>query len=134
MPRTVPTPIPVLPPTTKIVRAPVTRDIRINTLTQLPEEAKVNDKDVVAKYVNHGLEGVYLLCDWASHRHTSRVGYTTSMLSETDDTLFEVFKTTLDEHLPEEEKLNETCPETGKHFFYKNEMYRRHCAMMLRCI
>jgi hypothetical protein len=42
---------------TKIVTAPVTLDIRINTLTQLAEEAKVDNTDVVAKYVHRGLEG-----------------------------------------------------------------------------
>jgi hypothetical protein len=52
---------------TKIVTAPVTLDVRINTLTQLPEEAKVNDKDVIAKYVHRGLEGVTLLYEWESH-------------------------------------------------------------------
>jgi hypothetical protein len=50
---------------TKIVTAPVTLDVRINTLTQIPEEAKVNDKDVVAKCVYRGLEGVTLLYEWA---------------------------------------------------------------------
>jgi hypothetical protein len=55
------TTIAVLTPVTKIVTAPVTVDVRINTLTQLPEEAKVDDKDVVAKYVHRGLEGVTLL-------------------------------------------------------------------------
>jgi hypothetical protein len=59
---------------TKIITAPVTLHIRINTLTQLPEEAKVNDKDVVAKYVHRGLEGVTLLYDWSSHRLTLQVG------------------------------------------------------------
>jgi hypothetical protein len=77
---------------TKIVTAPVTLDVRINTLTQLPEEAKVNDKDAVAKYVHRGLEGVTLLYDWASHRLTLRVRYNTPILSETDDNLFAVSK------------------------------------------
>jgi hypothetical protein len=122
-PRTLHTPIPVLSLVTKIVTAPVTLDIRINTLTQLPEEAKVKDKDVVAKYVHHGLEGVTLLYDWASHRLTLRVGYNNPMLSETDDNLFAVLKTISDELSPEEDRLNDTYPETGKHFFYKNEMH-----------
>jgi hypothetical protein len=86
---------------TKIVTAPVTLDVRINTLTQLPEEAKVNDKDVVAKYVHRGLEGVTLLYDWASHRLTLRVGYKTIILYETDDNLFAVFKTIVDDLCPE---------------------------------
>jgi hypothetical protein len=73
MPITVPTPIPVLSPNTKIVTAPVTRDIMINTPSQLPEEATVNDKDVAAKYVHRGLEGITLLYYWASHRLTLRV-------------------------------------------------------------
>jgi hypothetical protein len=42
------------------------------------------------------------------------------MLSETDNNLFAVFKTIVDEFSTEEEKLNETYPETGKHFLYKN--------------
>jgi hypothetical protein len=41
--------------------APVTLDIRINTLTQFHEEAKVNDKHGVAKYVHRCLEGMALL-------------------------------------------------------------------------
>jgi hypothetical protein len=53
---------------TKIVTAPATLDVTINSLTQLPEEAKMDDKDVVAKYVHRDLEGVTLLYDWASHR------------------------------------------------------------------
>jgi hypothetical protein len=122
MPRTVPTSTPVLSPTTRIVTAPVTRNIRINTLAQLPEETKENDKNVVAKYVDRGLKGVSFLCDWASHRLTLRVSSTTPMLSETDDNLFAVFKTIVDEFSPEEETLNETYPETGKHFFYRNEI------------
>jgi hypothetical protein len=76
-PRTPLTTIPIPSPVTKIVTSPVTLDVRINTLTQLPEEAKVNDKDVVAKYVHRGLEGVTLLYDWASDRITLRVGYNT---------------------------------------------------------
>jgi hypothetical protein len=64
------TTIPVLSPVTKIVTAPVTLDVRINTLTRLPEEAKVDDKDAVDKYVNRGLEDVKLLYEWASHRLT----------------------------------------------------------------
>jgi hypothetical protein len=62
-PRTLLTTIPVLSPAMKIVTAPVTLDVRINTLTQLLEEAKLDDKDIVAKYVHHGLEGVTLLYD-----------------------------------------------------------------------
>jgi hypothetical protein len=92
MPRTVPTPIPVLSPTTKEVTAPVNRDTTINTLMQLPEEEKLMEKDIVAKYVHRGLGGVTLLYDLASQRLTLRVGYITQMLSETDDNLFAVFK------------------------------------------
>jgi hypothetical protein len=54
----------------KIITAPVTLDVRINTLAQLPEEAKEDNKDVVAKYVHRGLEGVTLLYEWVSHRLT----------------------------------------------------------------
>jgi hypothetical protein len=60
MPRTVLKPISVLSPMKKVMTAPVTRDIMINTLTQLPEEATVKGKDVVAKYVYRGLETVTL--------------------------------------------------------------------------
>jgi hypothetical protein len=108
---------------TKIVTAPVTLDVRINTLTQLPEEAKVNDKGVIAKCVHRGLEGVTLLYDWASHRLTLRVGYKTPILSKTDDNLFAVFKTIVDELVPEGDGVNENYPETGKNIFFKNEMY-----------
>jgi hypothetical protein len=66
-PRTPLTIIPVLSPVKKIVTAPVTIDVRINTLTQLPEESKVDD-------VHHSLEGVTLLYDWASHQLTLQVG------------------------------------------------------------
>jgi hypothetical protein len=48
---TIPFPSPVM----KIFTAPVTLDVRINTPNQLPEEEKVNDKNVVAKYVHRGL-------------------------------------------------------------------------------
>jgi hypothetical protein len=50
MPSHVPPPMPVPSPTMemKVTTAPVTRDIRINTLMQLPEEAKVMDEDAVA--------------------------------------------------------------------------------------
>jgi hypothetical protein len=109
---------------TKVVTAFVILDVRISsTLTQLLEEAKVNDKDVVAKYVNRGLEGVTLLYDWASHRLTLRVGYKTPILSETDYNLFAVFKTIVDDLCPEGDGVNENYPETGKHIFFKNEMH-----------
>jgi hypothetical protein len=94
-----------------------------NTLHQIPEEAKVNDKDVVAKYVHRGLEGVTLLYDWASHGLTLRVGYKTSILSETDKNIFAVFKTIVDELCPEGDGVNKNYPETGKHIFLKNEMH-----------
>jgi hypothetical protein len=116
------TTIPV-PPVTKIVTAPVTLDVRINTLTQIPEEAKVNDKDIVAKYVHRGLEGATLMYDWASHRLTLRVGYKTPILSETDDNLFAVFNTIVDHLCPEGDGVNKNYPETGKHIFFKNEMH-----------
>jgi hypothetical protein len=106
----------------KIITAPVTLDVRINTLTQLPEEAKVDDKDVVAKYVHCGLEGVTLLYDWASHRLTFRVGYKTPIFSETYDNLFAVFKKNIDELCTEGDGVNGNYPETGKHIFFKNEM------------
>jgi hypothetical protein len=55
---------------TKIITEPLTLEVRINTLTQIPEEAKLDGKDVIAKYVHRGLEGVPLLYEWASHRLT----------------------------------------------------------------
>jgi hypothetical protein len=122
-PRTLHTPVPILSPVTKIVTAPVTLDIRINALTQIPEESKGNDKDVVAKYVHRSLECVPLLYDWASHRLTLLVGYNTPMLSKNDENLVAVFKKIVDEFSPEEYRPNETYPETGKYFFYKNEMH-----------
>jgi hypothetical protein len=107
----------------KIVTAPVTLDVRINTLTQLPEEAKVNDKDVVAKYVHRGLECVTLLYEWASHRLTLRGEYKNPILYETDDNLFAFFKTIVDELCTEGDGVNENYPDTGKHIFFKNEMH-----------
>jgi hypothetical protein len=89
------TTITILSPVTKIVTAPVTLDVSINTMTQLPEEVKVDDKDVIAKYMHRGLEGVTLLYDWATQQLTLRVGYKSPILSETDDNLFSVFKKTL---------------------------------------
>jgi hypothetical protein len=125
--RTLHTPIPVLSPMMQIVTAPFTRDIMINTLTQPPEEAKVNNKELVAKYVHRGLECVTLLYDWASHRPNLCVGYKTPMLSQTDDNIFAVFKTIVDEFSPEEDKLNETYPEANSSFT-KNEMHDvLHC-------
>jgi hypothetical protein len=121
-PRTPLTTIPVLSPVTKIVTAPVSLDFSINTLTQLPEEAKVDNKNAVAKYVHRGLEGVTQLYDWTSHR-TLRVWYKTPILSETDDNLFAVFKTIVDDSCPEGYGVNENYPETGKHFFFKNELH-----------
>jgi hypothetical protein len=82
---------------------PVDFDIRINTLTQIPEEEKVDDKDVIAKYVHRGLEGVPLLYDWASHQLTLRVRYKTPILSETEDNLFADFKKIIDDLCPEED-------------------------------
>jgi hypothetical protein len=61
--------------------------------------------------------------DWASHRLTLRVGYKTPILSETDDNIFAVFKTIVDELCPEADGVNEYYPETGKHFFFKDEMH-----------
>jgi hypothetical protein len=122
-PRTLLTTVPVLSPVTKIVTAPLTLDVRINTLIQLPEEAKVDDKDFVSKYVHRGLEGTTILYEWASHRLTLRVGCKTPILSETDDNLFVVFKTSVDELCPEADGVNVNCPETGKHFFFNNEMH-----------
>jgi hypothetical protein len=98
-------------------------DVRINSLSQLPEDAKVDDRDAVAKYVHRGLEGVTILYEWASHRLTLQVGYKTPILSETDENLFAVFKTLVDELCPEGGGVNENYPETGKHIFFKNEMH-----------
>jgi hypothetical protein len=73
-PLTSPVPCPVPPlhvpsPTmvTKVATAPVTLDIRINTLIQLPEESKIMDKYVIAKYISRGIDGVSLMYEWASH-------------------------------------------------------------------
>jgi hypothetical protein len=118
-PRTPLTTIPVLLPVTKIVTAPVALDGRINTLAQLPEEEKVNDKDVVAKHVHPDLEGVTLLYDWASHLLALRVGYKTPILSETDDNIFAFFKTVVDELCPEGDGVNKNYPDTGQHIFLK---------------
>jgi hypothetical protein len=124
MPSPVTRTMPVFSPTmdTNVVTASVTYDIRINTLMQLPEEAKVNDKDGIVKYVSHGLEGVTVLYNWASHRLNMRGGYNTPMLSETDDNLFAVVKAIVDAELsPEEDQLNETYTKKGKNLFYKKQ-------------
>jgi hypothetical protein len=52
-----------------------------------------------------------------------RVRYKTPILSETDDSLFEVFKTIIDDICPEGDGVNEHYSETGKHIFFKNEMH-----------
>jgi hypothetical protein len=52
-----------------------------------------------------------------------RVGYKTPILSETDNNLFAVFKTIVDELCPEGDGVNENYPETGKRIFFKNEMH-----------
>jgi hypothetical protein len=122
-PRTLLATIPVLSPVTKIVTAPVTLDIRINTLSKLLEEEKSDDKEVVAKYINYGLEGVTLLYEWALHHLTLRAGYKTPILSETNDNIFAVFKTIVDELCTEADGVIENYPEKGKHFFFKNVMH-----------
>jgi hypothetical protein len=100
---------------TQVATAPVTREIIINTPTQLPEESKVMAKYVIGKHASRGLDGVTMLYDWASHRLTLRVGYKTLMLSETDDILFAVFKAIVVEFSTEDH-------EKGKHLFYINGM------------
>jgi hypothetical protein len=122
-PRTLVKTIPVLSPVTNIGTAPVTLDVRINTLTQLLEEEKVDDKDGIAKYVHRDQDGVTLLYEWAARRLTLRVGYNSPILSETDDNLFAFLKKNVDELCPEAEGVNKNYPEKGKHFFFKNEMY-----------
>jgi hypothetical protein len=81
-------------------------------------------------YVHRGQEGVTLLYQSASHRLTLRVSHKTHMLSKTDNNLFAVFKTIVDEFSPEEDNaLNKTYPETGKRFFYKTKCMTS-CIMM----
>jgi hypothetical protein len=128
-PRTLHTKIPVLSPVTKIVTAPVTLDIRMNTLTQLPEEAKVDNKDAVPKYVHRALECVMLLYEWVSHRLTLRVGYKTPILSETDGNLFAVFKKIVDELCPGEYGLNENILKQGNISSSKTK-YMMSCIAM----
>jgi hypothetical protein len=144
---TVPPPIPISCPVTNIMTTPVTRDIMINTLMQLPVEAKLIDKDVIAKYASHSLEGITLLYDWASHRFTLCISYKTPILSETAENLFVVFKASVDEFSFEEEKLNERYPEKGKQNVLPKKCVTscialeakllkllRHCAIMHCCI
>jgi hypothetical protein len=146
MPSTVTPPITVLYPMMKIVKAPATCDIRINTLTH-PEEAKVIDKDALAKYMHRGPEGVMLLYEWASHRINLLVGYRTPMLARNDDDLFAVLKAMVDEFSPEEEKVNETYTKKENISFTKVKCTTscitmaarllklpRHCVMMHCCI
>jgi hypothetical protein len=64
-------------PLSKATIAAVMRDIQINTLTQLPSEATNKRDSVIEQFASHAIEGVNFLYDWASHRLTVRVGYTT---------------------------------------------------------
>jgi hypothetical protein len=68
----------------KAATASVMRDIRINTLTQLPSEATIKSKSVIDKFVSRDLADVTFLYDWASNRLTIRVGYTTPMFLDVD--------------------------------------------------
>jgi hypothetical protein len=87
----------------KVATDVVTRDIHINTLTQLPGEDALKDERLMEKYVSRGLEGVTLIFDWASHRLTIRVGYNTLIFSDTDEKLFSVFKSLVDDFSSDEE-------------------------------
>jgi hypothetical protein len=112
----------------KVATSAVTRDIRINTLTQLQGEDTLKKEWLIEKYVNRGLEGMTLLFDWASHRLTICVGYNTPMFSDTDEKLFSVFKSLIDDFSSGEEQATETYPEKGKHLFYNDEMHDvLHC-------
>jgi hypothetical protein len=89
-------------PVSKVSLAPVTPDIRINTLANLPIEDIVKDKDKLVRYVNRGLGGVTLLYDWAAHHLTVRVGYNTPLLSEGGTKLFAVFQSIVDDFSSDE--------------------------------
>jgi hypothetical protein len=45
------------------------------------------------------------------------------MFSDTDEKLFSVFKSPIDDFSSDEEQAKETYPEKGKHFFYNDEMH-----------
>jgi hypothetical protein len=75
----------VTTPLSKVVTSAVMRDIRINTLTQLPSEATIKSESVIDKFFSRGLAGVTLLYEWASHRLAVCAGYTTPMFSDVDD-------------------------------------------------
>jgi hypothetical protein len=59
---------PITNPVSKVSLAPVTQDIRINTLTNLPREDTLKDKDKLVRYVNRGLVGATLLYEWVVYR------------------------------------------------------------------
>jgi hypothetical protein len=109
--------------TSKVSTAPVTHDIRINTLTVLPTEATIKKENVISRYVRRGLEGVALMYNWASHCLTVHVGYNTPIFCENSEDLFEVFKSIVDEFSSDKEENLESYPEKGKHFFYREEMH-----------
>jgi hypothetical protein len=69
----------VTTPLSKVATVTVTRDIRINTLTQLPSEVTIKSESVIDKFASRGLAIIIFLYDWASHRLTICVEYTTPM-------------------------------------------------------
>jgi hypothetical protein len=104
--------------TAKVSTAPVTHDIRINTLPVLPSEAILKKGKVILRYDSRGLEGVVLMYEWASRRPTVRVGYHTPIFSETSEDLFEVYKSIVAEFSFDMEENPESYPEKANHFFY----------------
>jgi hypothetical protein len=79
-------------------------------LTQLPGEDALKDERLIENYVSRGLEGVIPLFDWASHRVTIYVGYNTPKFLDTDEKLFSVFKSLVDDFSSDEEQANESHP------------------------
>jgi hypothetical protein len=115
-----------VPPTTttatKVSTAPVMRDFRINTLTQLPAEATINEEDIIGKCTRRGLEGVILMFDWASHILMVRTSYKTPIFSSANDNLFDVFKAIIDDFSSsDEEERRDSYPEKGNCFKKKKK-------------
>jgi hypothetical protein len=117
------TPATVTPPLLKVATAAATRDILINTLTQLLSEATIKSESVIDTFGSCGLAGVTFSYEWASHRLTIRVGYKTPMFSDVDDQLFAALNAIVDDFSSDEEERKDCYPEKDKRLFYGDELH-----------
>jgi hypothetical protein len=102
---------------------PATQDTRVSLVVLVYCQARATPNDQLRPNAATTVDYRVDLYEWASHQLTLRVGYKTAIFSETDDNLFADFKTIVDELCPEGDGVNENYPDTGKHFFFKNEMH-----------